>query len=81
MAAHEWRKLAYSLNLSMVTVKNIERNSHLEVEIACERALCEWMITATRQPLIWWTLIQALQESDFKVLASDLDLALKEGTD
>ena len=81
MAAHEWRKLAYSLNLSMATVKNIERNSQLEVEIACERALCEWMITATRQPLIWWTLIQALQESDFKVLASDLDLALKEGTD
>ena len=81
MAAHEWRKLAYSLNLSTTTVNNIELSSHFQVEIACEKALYEWMSTATRQPLIWWTLIQALQDSDLNTLATDLDLALREGTD
>lgn len=81
MAAHKWRRLAHSLNLSIAAVNNIEVNSHFQVEIACERALCEWMITATRQPLIWWTLIQALRDSDLNALASDLDLALREGTD
>lgn len=80
-ATPRWRRLAFSLNLRAAVVNIIEQDSRSQVVTACEKVLDQWMITASRKPVIWRTLIQALQESELNTLANDLELTLGEGTD
>ena len=80
-AAPRWRRLAYSLHLPGAVVDSIELSSQFQAETACERALRHWMTTATRQPVVWGTLLQALRDADLNTLATDLEHVLREGND
>ena len=54
-------------------VDSIELSSQFQAEAACDRALHHWMSTATRQPVVWGTLLQALRDADLNTPATNLE--------
>ena len=66
----------------MSKVKTIERDTH-DAEDACRRMLYIWLKGGHKTPVNWRTFIDCLQDSEsgFKVLAHELEQALRAQTE
>ena len=74
--AHQWDELAIALHFDHEEKSAIQRNTHFQVEAACEEVLGEWLNGGHRTPVTWETLLEALRDCEFIVLATNLEEAL-----
>lgn len=78
--ASTWPRLAHALNIRDSKVQSI-RKSHEgsdSAEKACEDVFRHWMNAATKKPVNWKTLIEALEDIDHNNLAMNLKSVLTE---
>ena len=76
VAAH-WIILGIHLGLSSSTLKAIQLSNSC-VEDCCDVVIDQWLRGYHRLPITWATLIKVLKETDFNVLAYDLEVLLEE---
>ena len=75
VAAH-WERLALALHFEGHVLEIVKRDE-MTVEGSCRSILYRWLNGEARTPVSWDTLITSLKEIKFRVLAEDLELALK----
>ena len=74
--AARWEKVAIRLKFEHQVIDRIKRDNNYQCVPSCQTMFAEWLDGNGRQPVTWQTLITALQEADFSVLASDLQILL-----
>lgn len=79
--ASKWPRLAYALKIRDSKVQSIRKSyeGSNSAEEACEDALRYWMNAATKKPVNWKTLIEALEDIEHNTLAMNLKSVLTEG--
>ncbi len=67
-----YKKFGELLLESETEVNIIEMSSHYDPKTIVDKILCEWIAGKGRHPLTWQTLVDTIEESDLRTLASDL---------
>ena len=78
-AADRWRDLAAQLNFKRGVIKIIEKDSD-GCEDAFDDLISRWLDGAGRQPVVWKTLLSALNDIELQVLAQDVQQVLESRT-
>ena len=78
-AAGRWRDLAAQLNFKRGVIKIIEGDSD-GCEDAFDDLVSRWLDGAGRQPVVWRTLLSALNDIELHVLAQDVQQILETHT-
>ena len=71
--AHKWEKLAFRLYFCDSDIARIKRDNTKDCIQACRTVFSEWLHGNGRRPGTWETLIEALKEAEFSVLADDIE--------
>ena len=74
-AASRWKDLAIQLNFHRGVIKTIQKDSDGN-EDAFDELMSRWLEGAGRKPVIWRTLIRALEDIDLNVLAQNIQQTL-----
>ena len=75
--AAKWETVAYQLKFEVAQVELIQRQNYYRPLESCEEMFKRWLTGSGRQPVTWHTLIEALEDAQFVVLASDLNKVLE----
>ena len=70
--ASRWVDVATRLYLERHDIDGIAEDTHHQTRKACHRMFGEWLTGKFRKPTNWETLIKALNEAGFSVIASEL---------
>ena len=70
--AAQFQKVAYALDFQPGVCDAVLATVHNSYERACQMIFQKWLNGEGRKPVIWATLIQALEHADFKQLAREL---------
>ena len=78
--ASKWKHVATRLYFEPYDIDRIAEDSHHQTCQACHKMFGEWLTGKFRKPLNWETLIKALTEADFSVIASELQTIICKST-
>ena len=79
--ASRWKCVATRLHFEAHDIDRIAEDSHHQTYQACHKMFSEWLTTGNfRRPINWETLIKALNEADFSVIASELQTIICKNT-
>ena len=71
VAAH-WEELAVALGFDWCVVEAIQRDTHFQTASACHQILQRWLEEKGLHPVNWHTLTQALIDTSYPKLATDV---------
>jgi hypothetical protein len=72
--ASTWNKIALRLHFSHHDISRINQDNREQSVPAMSAVFTEWLAGKGRKPTNWETLITALKESDYLIVASDLQV-------
>ena len=76
--AGKWEDLALALHFDGHTLLTIKKDSALCSKTACCTVLQRWLKGKGRQPACWDVLLEALKDTEFRILAGELTEALQQ---
>jgi hypothetical protein len=71
--ASRWESVATQLHFEGHLIDTIKMESHYQVDSACRKMFIKWLEGVGRQPIIWRTLIDALDEAGLPRVSHELN--------